>query len=107
MTISNETNLRPAVPGTWQISSRSKRHGGIKHAHAPHSLFLCTGNYYRSRFAEILFNHRASHLRLDWRAESRGLKIGWLGNIGAISPDAIATLEARGIRCATVERMPI
>ena len=22
-------------------------------------LFLCTGNYYRSRFAEILFNHAA------------------------------------------------
>jgi hypothetical protein len=23
-------------------------------------LFLCTGNYYRSRFAEELFNHRAA-----------------------------------------------
>ena len=27
----------------------------------PTVLFLCTGNYYRSRFAEILFNHLAWH----------------------------------------------
>ena len=25
-------------------------------------LFLCTGNYYRSRFAEELFNHEADAL---------------------------------------------
>ena len=36
-------------------------------------LFLCTGNYYRSRYAEELFNHRAAPAGLNWRAQSRGL----------------------------------
>ena len=36
-------------------------------------LFLCTGNYYRSRYAEILFNAIASTIRLTWRADSCGL----------------------------------
>jgi len=37
-------------------------------------LFICTGNYYRSRFAEILFNHWAHRLGLDYQAWSRGLQ---------------------------------
>lgn len=42
-------------------------------------LFVCTGNYYRSRLAEILFNHEAAAAGLAWRAESRGLfKMGEL-----------------------------
>lgn len=36
-------------------------------------LFVCSGNYYRSRLAEILFNHAAEKSGLNWRAESRGL----------------------------------
>jgi hypothetical protein len=36
-------------------------------------LFLCTGNYYRSRFAEALFNSVAGKMGLPWRASSRGL----------------------------------
>jgi protein-tyrosine phosphatase len=36
-------------------------------------LFLCTGNYYRSRFAEAVFNHHARRRGLNWRATSRGL----------------------------------
>jgi len=36
-------------------------------------LFLCTGNYYRSRLAEILFNHLAKERTLDWHADSSGL----------------------------------
>ena len=38
-------------------------------------LFICTGNYYRSRFAEALFNQKAGEAHLDWRAVSRGLKL--------------------------------
>ncbi|MGN6369279.1 MAG: low molecular weight phosphatase family protein [Phycisphaerae bacterium] len=38
-------------------------------------LFLCTGNYYRSRFAEILFNHLAKERHLDWHADSSGLNV--------------------------------
>jgi hypothetical protein len=34
-------------------------------------LFLCTGNYYRSRYVEELFNHRAKIESLPWRAFSR------------------------------------
>lgn len=36
-------------------------------------LFVCSGNYYRSRLAEILFNHHAATAGIPWRAESRGL----------------------------------
>jgi len=36
-------------------------------------LFVCTGNYYRSRFAESYFNWKAAKSALPWRAVSRGL----------------------------------
>ena len=61
-------------------------------------LFLCTGNYYRSRFAEVLFNHLATERGLDWRADSRGLarEFGdW--NVGPISPYTLAALSARNV----------
>lgn len=38
-------------------------------------LFLCTWNYYRSRFAEIYFNWAAAAAKIDWRADSRGLAL--------------------------------
>ena len=38
-------------------------------------LFLCTGNYYRSRFAEISFNWEASAAKINWQADSRGLAL--------------------------------
>jgi protein-tyrosine phosphatase len=37
--------------------------------------FLCTGNYYWSRFAEILFNSVAGKRGLPWQASSRGLAL--------------------------------
>src|SRR5262245_31370231 len=47
-------------------------------------LFLCTGNYYRSRFAELLFNARAATHALPWQAFSRGLAIDkGVNNIGS------------------------
>lgn len=49
-------------------------------------LFLCTGNYYRSRFAEVLFNHLARAEGLAWWADSRGLALErGLHNVGPIA----------------------
>lgn len=61
-------------------------------------LFLCTGNYYRSRFAEELFNHRAGLADLNWRAFSRGAaERGSPDNVGPMSQFALEGLQARGI----------
>jgi protein-tyrosine phosphatase len=61
-------------------------------------LFLCTGNYYRSRFAEELFNTLAKKQGLAWQATSRALAIE-LGtfNYGPISKHTQAALAAKGI----------
>lgn len=37
-------------------------------------LFLCTGNFYRSRYAEALFNYEAPIRGLQWRAHSAGFR---------------------------------
>ncbi len=71
-------------------------------------LFLCTGNYYRSRFAEHLFNHLAVKAGLDWQADSRALALErGVNNVGPISPYAIAQLELLGITIAENERLPM
>jgi protein-tyrosine phosphatase len=70
-------------------------------------LFLCTANYYRSRFAEILFNYVAADRNLKWVAESRGL--AWNNpeqNVGPISPFARQGLSSRGIRLGDGNRWP-
>lgn len=71
-------------------------------------LFLCSGNYYRSRFAEILFNALAGDRGLDWRAGSRGLshEFGpW--NVGPISAHALAGLARCGIAPPQQHRDPV
>jgi protein-tyrosine-phosphatase len=71
-------------------------------------LFLCTGNYYRSRFAEILFNSVADNMGLPWRAISKGLALErGVNNIGPMAVEAVKTLESMGI-CAdnAVTRFP-
>lgn len=70
-------------------------------------LFLCTGNYYRSRFAQILFNHLAERDQLGWRATSRGLKIGWPGNVGSLSKFTEARLAELGIGWDDCRHMPM
>jgi len=61
-------------------------------------LFLCTGNYYRSRFAEHLFNHLAAQRGLAWRAESRGLAVELAARMpGPISRDTVARLNELGL----------
>ena len=59
-------------------------------------LFVCTGNHYRSRFAEALFDARAKTLGLRWQAHSRGLALN-PSNAGPISPYCIEALRARDI----------
>jgi protein-tyrosine phosphatase len=59
-------------------------------------LFLCTGNHYRSRFAEILFNWHAEKRELLWRATSRGLALV-PHNFGPISRFTIERLTHLGI----------
>ncbi len=62
-------------------------------------LFPCTGNYYRSRFAEILFNSVAGKMGLPWKASSRGLALErGVNNVGPMAVSAIAALEALGVR---------
>jgi protein-tyrosine phosphatase len=64
-------------------------------------LFLCTGNYYRSRYAEILFNSVAGRMNLPWRASSRGLALErGVNNIGPMALSAVKALQARGLRAA-------
>lgn len=70
-------------------------------------LFLCTGNYYRSRFAELLFNHLAERKGLEWRAISRALALErGIYNVGPISPHAIEGLRQRGVQIPDMLRMP-
>ncbi len=71
-------------------------------------LFLFTGNYYRSRFAELLFNHLVKRLDLDWQATSRGLALEFgVSNVGPISQDTLAGLAARGITFEGKVRSPL
>ena len=71
-------------------------------------LFLCTGNYYRSRFAEILFNSMAGKMGLPWTASSRALALErGARNVGPMAASAIAALETLAIRAPeAVARMP-
>jgi len=74
----------------------------------PRILFICTANYYRSRFCEHLFNHLAARARLEWTAESRGV-VTALGtvNVGPISPCAIRALQDRGVPLPPAFRDPL
>lgn len=71
-------------------------------------LFVCTGNYYRSRFAEMLFNARAASLELPWEAVSGGIaaELG-VWNIGPISPFVLRKLMALGIEVDAELRIPV
>jgi predicted translation initiation factor SUI1 len=72
-------------------------------------LFLCTGNYYRSRFAEILFNSVAGKMGLPWQATSRGLALEQgVNNVGPMARSAVQMLEQMGIRASdAMARFPV
>ncbi len=58
-------------------------------------LFICTGNYYRSRLADVLFNYYASVAKAEWEATSRGLADA--GGLRSLSDDALAYLKIKGL----------
>ena len=60
-------------------------------------VFICTGNFYRSRFSEYLFNALATKSGLYWRATSRGLRAKTAANEGPISEFTAYRLTAVGV----------
>ena len=63
-------------------------------------LFLCTGNYFRSRFSEALFQHLISEDQADDSLEvaSAGLKVtADSGNVGPMAAEAITAVRERNI----------
>jgi protein-tyrosine phosphatase len=74
-------------------------------------LFLCSGNYYRSRFAELVFNHLAARdtvrAAAAWVADSAGLTPEHFeSNPGPLSSRVIAAAAERGIRVPLPHRPP-
>jgi protein-tyrosine phosphatase len=70
-------------------------------------LFICTGNYYRSRYAEIYFNHIVSKTDLGWKAFSRGLEASAGRNEGPISTFTLRRLADQGILLSEPIRFPM
>jgi len=58
-------------------------------------LFVCTGNFYRSRFAEAIFNQKAHDAHSSWVAISRGLQLDPTQH--GISAYALEELKKRGV----------
>ncbi len=69
-------------------------------------LFLCTGNYYRSRFAEHFFNEHARQRQQAWLATSRGLQPS-LENLGFMSRHALDRLRRLGMAPSQPLRLPM
>lgn len=70
-------------------------------------LFLCSGNYYRSRYAELFFNTHIQDEIIAWRSFSRGLVVDRISNnIGPISHAAQHRLATRGIHLPADIRFP-
>lgn len=70
-------------------------------------LFICSGNYYRSRFAELLFNAVASQSGLDWEADSRGIATQLAHGLGPISRRVLKGLADRGVEVNGRLRYPM
>jgi protein-tyrosine phosphatase len=69
-------------------------------------IFVCTANFYRSRFSEYLFNYLAERQGLGWQATSRGLQTWMVDGEGPISEFTIDRLREQGIPL-DAERFPI
>jgi protein-tyrosine phosphatase len=93
-------NVGPSVHGTESFTQmRSKDNHKT-------AVFVCTGNFYRSRFAEYFFNALAKEVGLPWRATSRGLRAKMAENEGPISEFAAYRLTAMDVPFDG-ERFPI
>ena len=68
-------------------------------------LFLCSGNYYRSRYAEIIFNWNSEASGLAWRAFSRGLALDER-NPGPLSRHTREASQKLGIPVNAYLRLP-
>lgn len=73
-----------------------------------HILFVCSGNYYRSRFAEEYFNYFAIKNQIPWKAYSKGLSQNMPSpnNPGPISAHTLDSLSDRGIPGLETNRFP-
>jgi protein-tyrosine phosphatase len=70
------------------------------------ALFLCSGNYYRSRHAEIYFNWLAARRGAPWRAVSRGLALS-AGNVGPVSVHTASRVAALSLGVDPGDRFPL
>lgn len=70
-------------------------------------LFICTGNFYRSRFAEALFNHKVEARGGSWTAISRGLATHLVADCGPISLHTVAALKTMEIDLARTGPAPV
>lgn len=68
-------------------------------------LFLCTGNYYRSRFAEFYFRSLAMRYGLRWHVVSRGIRLN-PANQGSLSQYTLRECQRLGIAAEPL-RMPL
>jgi protein-tyrosine phosphatase len=94
--LSNRTEVQPP-------NANLHKHNSAK---MKRILFLCTGNYYRSRYAEIYFNWQAERRGLPWIAESRGLAVDG-SNYGPISCHTVTRLKKQGIKHDVEQRFPL
>jgi len=71
-------------------------------------LFICTGNYYRSRMAEEIFNSLAYSEEMQWEAGSAGLRSDMSAspNKGPISKYAVEMLANGDYPVSAVNRKP-
>ncbi len=71
-------------------------------------LFLCTGNYYRSRFAEILFNSLAASTSCSISSTSRGVatELG-IYNVGPLASHVLLRLKHLNIHDDSASRLPM
>jgi protein-tyrosine phosphatase len=82
------------VLGLFMIASSA----GAQEPHGAHRiLFVCTGNYYRSRYAEAVFNHLAYAKKLPWVAISRGLDTSKPHDPFNLSPIVVKDLQSKNI----------